>query len=378
MKQIIKATLMLPLLGLLSCGKKSETTQPIRKDVTEMVFASGILEADGSYQLTAKTDGYLIQMDVEEGDVVARNATVAIIDNKENQYNATSASELYTIAESNTRNNAPAITQSYNNMIAARYKMDTDSVQYKRYQVLLEQDAIAVAEYDNQLQQYRTSKASYISAKENFKLAEQQARQQLISARTTMGVSNSQTADNRISAVVGGKVYKKHKKTGDFVKKGDVVLTIGNADRLYALVNIDESNIRKIAIGQEAIISLNTDKSKTYKATVEHIYPAFDEASQSFQCKLFFTDSLTFKVVGTQLQSNIIIGTRKNALLIPRNYLDFDGTVRLKKGDKKQRITTGFISKDWVAVTAGIGQEAVLITDNVSKTKTSELGAQMR
>jgi hypothetical protein len=50
----------------------------------------------------------------------------------------------------------------------------------------------------------------------------------------------------------------------------------------------------------------------------------------------------------------------------------------LKKGDKKQKITTGFISKDWVAVTAGIGQEAVLITDNVSKTKTSELGAQMR
>ncbi len=378
MKNIIKAALLLPLFTMLSCGKKTETTQPVIKDVTEMVFASGVLEADGSYQLTAKTDGYLVQLDVEEGDIVAKNAVVAVIDNKENVYNANSANELYTIAESNTRNNAPAINQSYNNMMAARYKMDTDSVQYKRYETLLQQDAVAVAEFDNQLQQYRTSKANYIVARENFKLAEQQAKQQLISARATMGVNNTQTANNEITAVIGGKVYKKHKKTGDFVKKGDVVLTIGNTDKLYAFVNVDESNISKISIGQKAIVSLNTDKSKTYKATVAHIYPSFDEASQSFQCKLFFTDSLVFRAIGTQLQSNIIIGTRKNALLIPRNYLDFDGTVRLKRRDKKQKVTTGFVGKDWVAVTTGINQEAILITDNVGKTNTSEFGAQMR
>lgn len=378
MKKIIKAALLLPLITILSCGKRTETTQPVVKDVTEMVFASGVLEAEGSYQLTAKTDGYIVQLDVDEGDIVAKNAIVAMIDNRENVYNANSASALYTIAERNSHFNAPAITQSYNNMIAARSKMFTDSINYIRYENLLQQDAVAKVEYDNQLQQYRTSKANYITARENFKLAEQQAEQQLISARATMDINNTQSANNEITAVIGGKVYKKHKKTGDFVKKGDVVLTIGNTDKLYALVNVDESNISKIAIGQEAIVSLNIDKSKTYKTTVAHIYPSFDEASQSFQCKLLFTDSLVFRAIGTQLQSNIIIGKRKHALLIPRNYLDFDGTVRLKKDDRKQRVTTSFVGKDWVAVTAGINQEAILVTDNVGKTNTSEFGAQMR
>jgi len=39
--------------------EKTEETTPIRKDVTETVFASGVLEANNTYSLTAQTDGYL-------------------------------------------------------------------------------------------------------------------------------------------------------------------------------------------------------------------------------------------------------------------------------------------------------------------------------
>ncbi|MEL6804915.1 MAG: transporter, partial [Bacteroidota bacterium] len=57
-------------LMLFSCGQPTAETKPVIKDVTETVFASGSLVADGMYSLTAQTTGYLTQLSFEEGDIV--------------------------------------------------------------------------------------------------------------------------------------------------------------------------------------------------------------------------------------------------------------------------------------------------------------------
>ena len=54
------STFVIGIVFLQSCGKKSEETKPIRKDITKTVFASGILEAKNTYNLTAQADGYLV------------------------------------------------------------------------------------------------------------------------------------------------------------------------------------------------------------------------------------------------------------------------------------------------------------------------------
>jgi hypothetical protein len=143
---------------------------------------------------------------------------------------------------------------------------------------------------------------------------------------------------------------------------------------------VDEANIGRIKVGQEAIIQLNTNQEKTYKASVKEIYPSFDDATQSFICKLSFTDRLDFTIVNTQLQSNIIVKTTRNALLIPRNYLDPGGYVKVKGRKEKVKVVTKFVSNDWVHVIIGIDENTMLITENLAanKTATSEAGLQLR
>ena len=51
--------LLLTLSTLVSCGTKEEG-KPVVQDIKELVFASGELEWDNSYNLTAQTDGILI------------------------------------------------------------------------------------------------------------------------------------------------------------------------------------------------------------------------------------------------------------------------------------------------------------------------------
>jgi HlyD family secretion protein len=365
---------------LSSCGKKMEETKPIRRDVTETVFASGILEAKNTYNLTAQADGYLTQINFNEGDDVTVGKVLAVVDNKEAGLNQQSATDLYNIAQSNTQNNAPALQQAQTTISINKQKLELDLINYQRYQKLWAGNSIAKVDLDNAELQYKTSKANYVSALENYNLLMQQAKQQVISTKVAKNINAVVTGKNQIKAVVAGKVFKKYKQAGDYVKKGETIALMGFAQNIYAKVNIDEGNISKIKIGQEAFIRLNTNKDKVYKGVVSEIYPSFDEATQSFVCKLSFTDSLDFNIVNTQLQSNIVVGISKNALLIPRNYLDFGGNVEIKNKKGKVSVVTKFVSNDWVQVLSGIDENSILVTDNISanKTTTSEAGAQMQ
>jgi len=350
---------------LVSCGKPSQETKPIRKDVTETVFASGALEANGTYSLTSQTDGYLIEVNFEEGDIVKEGQIIAVVDNKQSIFNNKSANALYEISRSNLSPNAPSIVQAKNSSLVAKQKMELDSAQAGRYKKLFESNSVSRTEYDNIQLQYQTSKANYANSLENYNLVKQQAEQQVIINEAQKDVNRNLSGNNEIAAVFNGKVYKKFKQKGDFIRKGDAIATIGESNFIYAKVSIDESSISKVKIGQEAIIKLNPNKEKAYKGKVAEIFPAFDEATQSFTCKLYFTDSLDFRVINTQLQSNIIIGETKNALLIPRNYLKYGGYVEVKGKKNPVKITTHIISSDWVMVEDGITENDVIITDNI-------------
>jgi HlyD family secretion protein len=367
------------ILLLSSCGKKMEETKPIRKDVTETVFASGILEASNTYSLTAQADGYLTQVNFEEGDLVNTGKVLAVVDNKQSGFNEQSAAALYDIARSNVQQNAPALLQAQNAILINKTKMEQDYVQYQRYKKLWEANSIAKIDLENTELQYKTSKTTYENSLENYRQVKQQADQQVISSKAQKKINEVVLTHNQIKAVVSGKVYKKYKQTGDYVKRGDVIALIGEASGIYAKVNVDETNIARLKPGQQAIVQLNINKEKMYKGTLAAIYPSFDEGAQSFTCKIVFTDSLDFRIAGTQLQANIIVDEQKNALLIPRNYLDFGGNVMVKGKKEPVKVVTKFVSNNWVQVLSGIDGHTTIVTDNIpaNKMTTSEVGSQM-
>lgn len=367
-------------LAIVSCGKKYEETTPIRKDVTETVFASGYLEADGTYQLTALSDGYLAKVNFEEGSIVRKGDVLAIIDNKENFFNTQSARQLYSIAVENTTSSAPLLLQAKQEAELSRQKMEQSAQQELRYRKLLDANSISKLEYENASLDYQTARTNYLSALEKYRSQQQQARQSEITNRASKQINADALDNNRITALSDGKVYEKFKAAGDYVKRGDVIATIGSADVIYAKVNVDEANIAKVKTGQKAYVQLNTEKNKVYSGEIDKIYPAFDEDTQSFVCRILFGEPVDFKVARTQLQSNIVVAEHKNALLIPRAYIDYNGFVQIKGQSEKTKVVTNFVSNEWVQVTAGIDDGTVLVTDQLAanKTKTSEVGAGLQ
>jgi len=357
LKLIIPISINLFLLS--ACGKKTEETKPVRKDITETVFASGVLIPENQYNLTAQSDGYLINLNFEEGDIIKTGDVLAIIDNKTYDINSQGATLLLEIAKTNVSPNAPVLKQIEANLKAAEQKLKQDKQQADRYKKLVESNSVSKLEYENIQLAYETANANYIALQENYKLQKQQTEQQLISQQTQTNVNKVLQENNEIKAVIGGKVYNKFKELGDYVKRGEVIAVIGDPGNIYAKLSIDESSILKVKLNQHVIVQLNIDKNKNYNGEITEIYPSFDSKNQSFNCKVKFTDSLLFVASGTQVQANIITNKKENILVIPRNYLDY-GNVVLVEGEGKVKVTTGFVSNEWVEIISGIDETSTV------------------
>jgi len=356
--QILSVLVMMAFA--VGCGKKTNEAKPVRKNITETVFASGVLVPDDQYDLTAQSDGYLVKLNFNEGDTVKTGAILAEIENKQNDYSARSSNALLSIANKNVQPNAPALTQAKANLELAQAKLKQDEIQAERYEKLYKSKSVSQLEYENAKLALENSKTNLIAMQESYNLAKQQADQQLIIQQSQSGINNFLQGMNEVKAVIGGKVYKKFKQLGDYVHRGDMIAEIGDKASIYAKLSVDETNISNIKVNQEVIIQLNTNKDKNYKGVITEIYPAFDEQTQSFYCKARFTDNLDFKVAGTQLQANIIITNKENVLTIPRNCLGYGNKVTVK-GKGIVTVKTGFISNEWVEITGGIDENSILI-----------------
>lgn len=358
--------LLIPIIAglflLNSCGKKTETAKPVRKNIIETVFASGVLVPENQYNLTAESDGYLTALNFEEGKIVKTGDVLAVINNKTYDINSKSADVLLKIAKTNASPNAPALKQIEENVKAAGLKMKQDELQEERYKKLFETNSVAKLEYENMLLAYENSKANYLALQENYNSQKQVAEQQLINQQAQSDLNNVLAGNNELRAVIGGKVYTKLKELGDYVRRGEVIAVIGSPSNLYAELSIDESNISKAKVNQQVIIQFNTDKTKNHKGVIAEIYPAFDIKTQSFYCKVTFTDTLDFPISGTQLQANIITAEKENVLVIPRKFLDFGNKVNVK-GEGIVNIETGFISNDWVEVKSALTENSILILE---------------
>lgn len=362
MKKNIQILSVFCILFLFSCNKKNET-KPIIQDIKELVFASGELEWDNSYNLTAQTDGILLNASFEVGNKVLKGSVLANIDNKTNEINTQIAKEQLAIANENLTPNSPQIQQLEQNIAFAESKYKQDKILAERYERLRQHDIGSKAEYENMQLNAKNSLSNLNALKKQKLQILQQAKVQQISTKGQ--VKNSQVVQNynQIIATESGTIIKKLKTKGDYVRKGEVIAVIADEQKVEAVLNVDENSIGKIQIGQTVFVQLNTNKNKIINGKISEILSAFDEQTQSFICKVTFDDALPSSLFGTQLEANILVGEKKNALLIPREFVGYGNKVNVKGKEQSVIIKSGIVSTEYVEVLEGITKDDVVVSE---------------
>lgn len=354
---------MLVAMSLLSACNSKETTSPIRKNIEDAVFASGYIEQENQYTVSAIADGILISIPVSEGDIITNNTTIAVIKNDVQNNQLADAQAVYNNAVTNASEDASILQQIQTKINQAKTQLSLDKTNYERFKDLYAKNSVSQLDYEKAELQYKASQNNLFGLQESYKATESDLK--LIEKRSLMQVNTQKTIlnDYQLTSSISGTVINVYKKQGELIRRGEAIAEIGSGAFIIKLF-VAEDDIIKVNKNQTVYVHLNTNPNETFKARISKIYPSFNTIEQSYIVEAQF-DQLPEKIFsGSQLQANIETGSSKNVLVIPTEYLIRENYVMLENGEERT-IKTGRKNSDWTEVISGLSEDDIIVKPKI-------------
>ena len=363
MKNKIFSSLLF-LLFATSCSQ-NEKTNPVRKDITDAVFASGNIFNKNEYNITASTDEYLIRSFVNEGDKVHQGMQMFLLSSEVTNAQFETAQADYLDAKAKNNDNSPRIQELMIQIKQANNQLDADEKNYKRYENLVKTNAVSQTDYEKARLQYENSRNNKAVIEQSLLDLKRELQLNETNTAAQLRIQTRNQKDYYISADFEGIVMSVNKKQGDYVRRGETIAKLGDGNPLIKLL-IAEEDIKLVRLDNKVVVSLNTDKGKTYNARISKIYPAFNDKEQSFIAEATFENIPEDLYYDTQLQANIIVAEKTNALIVPAKYIINGNSLELDNG-KTVQIVKGISNNEWVEVLDGTTEKETIVFHNSKK-----------
>ena len=358
MKNSIAILQIFTLLGLASCNSKQESTIPTIENITESVYASGIIKSLNQYQAYATVNGIIQEIYVTEGERVKKGTSILRISNDVQQLNKENSQLAATFAAYET--NQGKISDAKMLVEVNKNKMLLDSSLLSRQNNLFNQQIGSRVELEQRELAYQSSKAAYYSSKVKLEDLTKQLQFTSSQAQKNLAISKTMVGDYVLKSKIDGTIYELKKTAGEIVSIQSPLAIIGDSKNFYMELQVDEKDILKIQKGQKVIATIGSYKNQTFEGNITDIYPIMNERTQSFTINAVFVNTPPLLYPNITLEANIIIETKNNTLLIPRNYTINDKFIIKKNGDTVA-ITTGLKDYKKIEILSGISANDQLL-----------------
>lgn len=357
MKHQYLLLLLFPLL-LTACSSEGEPVKPSVETITESIYASGSIKSDDQYQVYPTVNGIVDKVFVEEGDLVQPGQPLFAISNGIQQLNRDNAALSASFFDLGA--NGEKLEEALQTVNLSRDKMRNDSSMYVRQLVLYKQKAITKVELEQRELSLENSRKNYQSALTNYTTLKRQLAYNSEQAKRNLLISEEITGDYTIKSDIGGKVYGLYRKKGELVSPQTPVAVVGNAADFVLEMQVDEYDITRIRKGQKVIVTMDSYKGRSFEAVVSKINPMMNERTKSFTVEARFVKRPEILYPNFSFEANIVIRSKKNALLIPRKLLRYDNTVELSSG-KRVKVKTGLKDYQKVEILSGLKSTDLLM-----------------
>lgn len=353
---------ILSILALVSCSKKKDEIHPVRKDIIQAVYASGRLFPEKHYTVVSKFPGYIQKIHVAAGDKVKTGQVLLTVRNEVGRLNTITAKNEVDLARQNADENGSllsALKQEVNSALA-KYKLD--SLTYKRTSELQKQNATSTQAFDQSRTQFEISQATYKRALDNFNNTRNRLQIELKNAENLYHAQASTENDYTILSVIDGKVYDVLPQEGDLVNIQSPLMEIGDSVNFEVELSVDETDISYLTLGQEITYSIDAFPDKIFKGNITWLYPKVNQASKTSRVKGSFKYEKNLELYsGMSVEANIVYREKKNALVIPKDYLVEGNKVFVKSKDEPQTVQTGIGNLEFVEIVSGLSENDVII-----------------
>jgi HlyD family secretion protein len=345
-----------------SCGSKEKQVKPEMKLLTSAVYASGTLLPEQEYKVVSQVDGYLVDAHVKEGDTVYKGQLLFTISNEVRNAQEQGTQALVQKTLPTVSNNSPMLSELKGRIEVSRIKQQQDSLNYVRYKNLFDQNAVSKSSYEKAFLQYQSSLKEYGSLREQYRQQQFAGDIQLQQARNQWAVAAAQSNVGNLKSYVDGIIYDVYRKAGDLITPAQPVALIGTGN-MYAKLLVDESDLDKMAVNQQVLITMDAFPDKVFKAHISKVYPLLNKIEQSFRVDAIMDEPIPVSMYGLNLEANIVVADKRNVMAIPREAVMKGDTVIIKEnGDKKKiKIKKGIEDENWVEVRGGLTESSTII-----------------
>lgn len=355
---IKQSVLLLSLLILFSCGKKQEQIKPVVQDITESVYASGVVKSRFQYQAFPTVSGIISELFVKEGDSVAKGSPIMAVFNETSKLSKENAELAAGYADYGA--NAGKLKDLKMAIDLAKSKMQNDSLLLARQRTLYSQQVGTKVELEQRELVFQNAKTAYLSALLKYDDLNKQLLFASNQAKTNLNISKKLENDFIIRSEIDGRVYAILKEKGEMVSPQTPVAVVGAANDFLLELQVDEYDIVNIRQGQKVMVAMDSYKGKVFEAVISKINPLMNERTKTFLVEALFVHAPEVLYPNLTAEANIILQSKSGVLTLPRSYVTSSGFVKTPKDDSI-KVETGLKDFRIIEITSGISAETEVV-----------------
>ena len=357
----IAAVVVIAAIVVMNSGSGKEPT-PIQADlaysddISEVVSASGRIQPQTKVDITSEVSAQIISIFVKEGDLVERGQRLILLDTIQLQSDVSQA--RYSMDEITSRAEA------------AKAQFEIDKLESERQKKLYEQKLTSENAATNAQYMFENSRANY-----------QAMLAQVETARARLDKANDNLTKTLIKAPMPGVVTFLSVEAGEIAQaqtaftQGKTLMTIADLSVFEVEIDVDESEIAKILMGQKSKIKVDAFRDTSFEGSVVEIgnsatvaNAGSDNYTTSFRVKVRFDKAeVTFRP-GMSATVDITTNKAENALLVPYAALvtrEFDPDSLKAKTESAE--SSGIIQQ------ANAAEKAVPVEDGTKRKKSTKI-----
>jgi HlyD family secretion protein len=348
-----------------------------RGSLIETVVASGHVETPYRIEIGSQITGTVEEVLVREGERVLKGRPLISLESRELKAAVVQAQGAVAQSEARMRqldeltlpSAREALTQAEANLLNAQQTFDrTDKLAKDGFATRVAVDdarkTLDVARAVKRAAEFQVYTASPGGSDHVM------AQTQLNQARANLDTAESRLGYATIAAPRDGVLITRSVERGTVVQPGKALLVLAPTGEVQLVLQIDERNLGKIDLGQEAVASADAYPDRRFPAVVSYINPGIDITRASVEVKLTVSDPPDYLRQDMTVSVDIEVASKNDTLILParsiHDALSGAPWVLIFKDDRaaKRPVNLGLRGNAAVEILGGLSLGDVVIPQN--------------
>ena len=266
----------------LNTGKRINTVDVAianPEDAANSKYYVGTTEPNSTNILRSQLEGRLLDLSVEVGDRVTKNQVVGRLD--DSLLAATLEQERAELAslESEAAKEELNVKNAQIALQEAKIRLEQAQSDARRYSDLSEIGAISQQQAESFETAARVANKAVLLAEEAVNIA----RQSVTTARGRVAVQKAAISEvaqrqsySQLLAPATGIVISKTQESGNLIRPGEEIITIGDFSAIKILVPISATDLNLVSLGQKVRVNFDAFEDLFFQGTITKIAPSAD------------------------------------------------------------------------------------------------------